>query len=267
MLLNELKPDFQRVLRREMQPGEQLLWYSQPDPDSVARSLLPYSVVWLSGLFLMSTGMLLQTPGDTQKLLVGLVVILVLVASAGVLELIFVPRRASRTVYILTNQRAMSVFVTKKLSINPDEDDEKRILREEKSTPKTFYMSNLPSYILLLLLASDVVRSLSLHLDIFLASGFGLILTGWTMPWFQELRLPIAKYREAPRVLYSIQDMFVAVQFLSKEAIKKVKVRRLGKQLFNVCLITDNMGCLRFRAVLEKEGTDSLIAALHTERS
>ena len=267
MLLNELKPDFQRVLRRELQPGEQLLWYSQPDPDSVARSLLPYSVVWLSGLFLMSTGMMLQTPGDTQKLLVGLVVILVLVASAGVLELIFVPRRASRTVYILTNQRALTVFVTKKLSINPDEDDENRILREEKSTPKSFYLSNLPSYILLLILASDVVPA-SLHLDIFLATRFRLILTGWTMPWFQELRLPIAKYREAPRVLYSIQDMFVAVQFMSKEAIRKVKVRRLGNRLFNVCLlIDDNMGCLRFRAVMEKDEPTPLIAALHAERS
>src|SRR5262249_13270116 len=159
---------------------EQLVWYSQPDPNEVARSLLPYSIVWLSGLFLMSAGMLQETPGDTQKLLTGLIVVLVLVASAGVLELIFVPRRASRTVYLLTNQRALTVFVTKKLSINPDDDDEKRILREEKSTPQSFYMSNLPTYILLMILASDVVRALTVHVDFLLASGFGLILTGWT---------------------------------------------------------------------------------------
>lgn len=266
MQLSELKPEFQRALRKELQPGEQLVWYSQPDPDEVARSLLPYSVVWLSGLFLMSAGMLQETPGDTQKLLTGLVVVLILVASAGVLELIFVPRRASRTVYLLTNQRALTLFVTKKLSINQDDDDEKRILREEKSTPRSFYMANMPAYVLLMILASDVVRALTVHLDLLLACGFALIITGWTMPWFQDMRLPVAKYREAPRVLYSIQDMFVAVQSLSREAIKKVKVRRLGKELFNVCIITDDSGCLRFRAVMEKERTESLISALHAEQ-
>src|SRR5579871_4275832 len=100
MLLNELKPEFQLAVRKELLDGEELVWFGYPDVDAVARSLLPFSVIWLSGLFLMSVGMMINAPGDTSHLLTGLIVILVLVAFAGVLELIFVPRRAARTVFL-----------------------------------------------------------------------------------------------------------------------------------------------------------------------
>lgn len=265
MQFPDLPYDFQRAVRKELHEGERVIWYTQPDVDAIAKSLLPFSVIWLSGLFLMSVGMLLHSPGNTNNLLGGLIFILILVTVAGVFELIFVPRRAARTIYALTNQRAFAICITKKLNVELEPDEEKRILKEDPSTPFGFYMSNLPSQVLLLLATSDVVRALAHQLDLFLAAGFGLILTGWLMPWVNELKLPFAKFREAPRVLYSIHDMFVTCQSLTREQMKKVKLRKVDKDLFNMCVISNDAGCLRFRAVKGQSKASEFVEELAKE--
>lgn len=257
MLLTELKDDFQFALRREFTDGEQLLWWAQPDADAIARSILPYSVIWLSGLFLMSVAMLLDNPGDAAGLRGGLIFLLVIVAVAGVIELIFVPRRAERTLYAVTNYRALMVLVTKKIA--PDEfGTERKVIREDPSTPQNFYLSNLPAQILLLLAGSDVIRALSHKVDLFLVAGFGLVLVGWMRPWVNEMRLPLAKFREAPRMLYSVEDMFVVLQSMPRPDVGAVKLRRIGKELFNIFVISNHSGVIRFKAVAGIERAQSL---------
>jgi len=247
MLLNELTPDFQRALRKELLAGEELLWWIQPDADAIGRSLLPYSMIWMSGLFLMSVGMLLDTPGETRNLLTGLIFILVVVATVGVVELIFVPRRAARTIYAVTNQRAMTMCVTRKL--NESDASERRVLREDSSTAAQFYFANLPSHMLLFFAAIDVIHALNHRFDIFLATGFGLVIVGWTRPWFYEMRLPMAKFRDAPKVLYAVDDLFISMEWLPRSEIRQIKLRRIGRDLCNAFLLTNNSGCLRFRAI------------------
>jgi hypothetical protein len=260
MLLNELNAEFQHALRRELAPSEQLLWYGQPDVDAIARSLLPYSMIWMSGLFLMSVGMLLDTPGESRNLLTGLIFILVVVAVVGVFELIFVPRRSARTIYVVTDQRAFTMCVTRKL--NALDDAERRLLREDQSTPSGFYMANLPSHILLAFAAMDVVHALNHRFDIFLAAGFSLVIVGWTRPWFYEMRLPFAKFRDPARLLYAIDDLFISMEWLPRSEIRQVKLRRLGKDLCSAFLITEKSGCLRFRATSGAGKPDALIQCL-----
>lgn len=259
MLLTELNPYFQLAMRKELRSGEELVWWAQPDPDAVARSLLPLSVIWLSGLFLMAVAMMLNAPGETDSLLGGLVLLLVLVAGVGAFELIIVPRRAERTVYIVTNQRVFTMCVTKKLNQDETEITEKRVLREDPSTVKGFYLANLPAQLLVVLTGSDVVRALNNHFDMFLAAGFGLVLLGWTRPWFSEMRFPFAKFRDAPRVLYAIDDLFIATETLPADRVRQVKLRRLGKDLFNIFFISHASGCVRFRAVIGVDKAKALI--------
>jgi hypothetical protein len=259
MLLTELKPDYQLALRRELLEGEELLWWGQPDVDAIARSLLPFSIIWLSGLFLMSVSMMLNATGETTHLLVGLVIILILVAVGGVFELVFVPRRAARTLYLLTSKRVINMCVTKKLNASDDEPAEKRVLREDPSSAQGFYLSHLPSQILVFLIGMDVARILTRHFDLFLTGGFVLILLGWVRPWFRDMRYPLAKFREAPRLLYAFDDMFISTETLSREQIRHVKLRRVGKDLFNVFLISDRTGVVRFRALAGKDKAQSLL--------
>ena len=223
MLLTELNPDFQRAVHKELQDGEHLVWYTQPDPEAILFSLLPLSLIWLSGLFLMSVGLLLHAPGDTDRLLHGLIFVLIVVAVIGSIEVILVPRRAARTIYALTNLRAVSICVTRKLNIEFESGDEKQILKEDRSSALVFYLLNAPPQLLLLLTGIDVVRALSQHFEPFLAGGFAVILSGFTLPWLNELKLPLARFREAPRLLYSIQDMFITRQDLPLVEIRAVK--------------------------------------------
>lgn len=264
MLLTELNADFQQALRRELAPGEQLLWFAQPDVDAISGSLLPYSIIWMSGLFLMSVGMLLDSPGGSRDLLTGLIFILVVVAVVGVFELIFVPRRSARTVYVVTDQRAFTMCVTRK--VNALDDSERRVLREDKSTASGFYMANLPSHILLAFAALDVVHALNHRFDIFLMSGFGLVIVGWTRPWFYEMRLPFAKFRDASKVLYAIDDLFISMEWLPRSEIRQVKIRRFGKDLSSAFLLTNDSGCLRFRATSGADKSAALVQCLTTKK-
>jgi len=259
MQLTELPLDYQRAVRDELLPGEQPLWLVQPDVEAISRSLLPYSVIWLSGLFLMSAALLNHAPGDTENLLGGLIFVLVIVALVGVLELIFVPRRAARTVYVVTPNRVFSICVTKKLNVERELSDEKRVLKEDPSSVMSFYLLNLPVQLLLVMAGLDLVRALNHHFDVFFVLGFGLILAGWTVPWFSEMRFPLPRFREAPRVLYSIHDSFITVQSLAREQIRQVKIRRIGKGMFTVCLVSHRSGCLRLRAVADESKVGELM--------
>lgn len=255
MQLTELDPDYQRAILKELEVGEKLIWYTQPDPDAILMSLLPANLTWLSGLFLISVGLMLHAPGDTDQLLHGLIFILIIVAVVGATEIVFVPRRASRTIYVLTNLRAFSICVTRKMNIEFESGDDRRTLKEDHSSVLMFYFLNLPLVVLLFLTTIDIFRALSQHFDLFLAAGFALILSGLIWPWFSELKFPLPKYREAPRELYSVQDMFITDQGLPRNSIKAVKLRRLGKELFNICLVSSDLGCLRFRAVRGEKAT------------
>jgi hypothetical protein len=111
----------------------------------------------------------------------------------------------------------------------------------------------------------DVLRATAHHFDFFLAGGFGLILTGWMLPWISELKLPVAKYREGPRTLYALQDLFITLQVVPRDSIGKLKLRKIHSELYNAIIVTRNSGCLRFRAIPSKAKAESLLQALTSE--
>ena len=152
--------DFEFALRAELEPAELVVWRTQPNVDAVRGSLLSFSVLWLSGLFMLGAGVM-RTATDDSRVLTGLIVLLIIVAFAGTLELIFVPRRAGRTIYVLTDRRVFSLCVTRRYFKQQDPDyHEKQVLRVSKNSIGFFYLSNLPSQIMFCILAYDVAIAL-----------------------------------------------------------------------------------------------------------
>ena len=238
------------------------MWFGQPDLDTVGAGLLPDSVILLTGFFLMFAGVLLSDPGDAENLRAGLIFLLVLIAFLRILEIVFIPRRAGRTVYVVTSKRVLSLIVTKKLNSEPDDPDEKQVLREEKSSPQIFYLANLPGQILMFLIAIDVLRASGHKFDPFISFGFGLMLLGWMRPALSDMRIPIASFREAPRTLYAIEDMFIDAQSLPRDQLVSVKLRRMSKDVFTVFIRSRASGCIRFRAVRGSEKANELVGTL-----
>lgn len=247
MLLDSLKPEFQRALRLELAPTEELLWVAQPDPSAIPASLLMYSVLWLSGLFLMSVALLRNADADVTNLRPVLIGILVLVALVGAAELIFLPMRAARTFYAVTTTRVLAISIGNNPGV--EQSSTKTVLRDHGDNKLGFCIINIPAQILLFLSTVDVVIALTRHFDPFFASGFGLIITGWIYPWIQDLNVPLPRFRDAPRTLYTVDNLYVSIRELPRDRLKAVKLRRISKGLFNVIMISRDLGCLRLRAI------------------
>jgi hypothetical protein len=112
-----LSPELETRVRSELQPGERLVWVGQPRPDLVVRAscfLVPFGLVFggIAVFFIIMATTMMGGPANVGApgffrffplcgvpfVLVGLL----LVASP-----IWLRRRAEKTVYALTNQRAL----------------------------------------------------------------------------------------------------------------------------------------------------------------
>lgn len=252
--------DFDLALRAELEPSEHVVWKTQPNVDAVRTSLLSFSVLWLSGLFMLGADVL-RTSSDDSRILFGLIVLLVIVAVAGALELIFVPRRAGRTVYVLTDKRVFSLCVTRRFFKQQDANyRDKQVLRENKNSTAFFYMSNLPSQLMFCILSYDVANVLLRSFDAFIAIGFLMTLLGWLQPWLQDMRLPLPKFRDAPRTFYSIGDLFVFLESFRLEDIAEFIYRKGREKTFNAFVISKSSGCIRMRAIPDVKPVELALA-------
>lgn len=253
------------ALAAELTSQEQILWTGQPDPDSIRTSLLTFSILWLSGLFAISVGVLRDTPAD-QGVLTGLIFLLALVAGAGVMELIFVPRRASRTTYVISNKRVFTMSVTTRLGAEPGRTTyEKIVLRESRDSLSVFFMSVLPAQLLFLFLAFNAFTVLLSKFNPFIALGFALTTVGWMQPIIQDMRLPIPKFRDCARTLYAVGDIFVSLESLNLADYEDCIVKKAFGGLYNVFVLGKKSGCIRLRAIKDGPVIQQTLSSLKSK--
>lgn len=260
-----MKQEYEFALRNLLEPGEEIVWSGYPDVDNVSASLLPFSLFWLSGVFLFAVSLMRSEVGDTTNLLNSLVFILVLVALIAAVELVFVPRRAARTIYVVTNRRVMSLCVTAKLGaeiINYGAAD-KRLIREDKSSLTMFYLINVPAIVVLISCMNDIVVRLLTKFDPLMLVGFISGVFGWLYPCLRELRIPLPQYRDAPRAIYALDDVYVNMETLPLKEIDSIKSIRLRKNFFNLLVVSKNSGCIRMRSI---DSDKEIIALLKKEK-
>lgn len=252
--------DFDLAIRAELEPGEHVVWKAHPNVDAVRSSLLTFTVLWLSGLFMLGAGVLRESADDT-RILYGLILLLAVVAVAGSLELIFVPRRAGRTVYVLTEARIFSLCVARRMFSQEESSYRgKEILRVSKNSILFFYLSNLPSQIMFFILTYDVVASLMRNFDTFIALGFVLTVIGWLQPWLGDMRIPMPKYRDAPRTFYSVGDLFVFLESVRLDEVAEFVYRKGRENAFNAFVISKSSGCIRMRAIPDAKPVELALA-------
>lgn len=254
--------DFDLTIRAELEPHERVVWRARPNIDAVRGSLLTFTILWLSGLFLMGAG-LLRTASDDTHILAGMTLLLVLVAVSGIIEMIFVPRRASRTIYVLTNARIFSLCVSRRLFRQDNSATnyrDKEVLRVSKSSVGFFYLANLPAQIMFCILAYDVLASLFRSFDTFIALGFVMTLIGWLQPTLQDMRLPLPKFRDAQRTFYALGDLFVFLESFRLTEIAEFTYRKGRENSFNAFVISKSSGCIRMKAIPEVEPVELALA-------
>ncbi|HEY9676397.1 MAG TPA: hypothetical protein V6C76_00230 [Drouetiella sp.] len=254
--------DFDYALKAELEPGEQIVWRARPNTDAMRGSILSVTVLWLCGLFMMGAG-LMRNAADDSQVLPGMIGLLLLVAIAGILEMIIIPKRSGRTMYILTNMRIFSLCVTRRLVHQEDADyQHKEIVRVTRSSVASFYASNIPAQLMFVILAWDIIGSLMRSFDTFITVGFALTLLGWMQPWLQDMRMPLPKFRDAQRTFYNIGDMFVFLESFSLSEIAEFIYRKGRGQTFNAFVISKSRGCIRMKAIPEIETVKSALAEL-----
>jgi len=188
-------------------------------------------------------------------------VLLAIVAVAGSLELIFIPRRAGRTIYVLTDKRVFSLCVTRRMFKQENASyRDKEVLRVSKNSIPFFYLSNLPSQVMFFILSYDVVTALTRSFDAFIAIGFAMTMVGWLQPWLQDMRVPIPKYRDAQRTFYAVGDLFVFLESFRLEEIAEFVYRKGRENAFNAFVISKSSGCIRMRAIPEIKPVELAIA-------
>jgi len=234
--------------------GEKLLWCAQPDADKFISSIVPASVVWLSGLFLFCVGVMGQAGDRQSAVLPGLIGLLVLVALIGVLEIIFVPLRARQTVYALTDKRAFILTIRSRFTHDESGRTQlygKNLVSEQKNTPGQFYLSNLPAQLIFAFLAIDVVISAARRFDVFVALGFAFVVVGWVLHWYQDLRLPLARFRDTPKVTYSVGDLLVSIEDMPYENISLLSTRKAKNDRADIFVQSKSRGVLRMKCATD----------------
>ncbi len=247
-------PELKELVENELASGEKLLWCSQPDADKFIASIVPASIVWLSGLFLFCVGVMGQAGDRQSSVLPGLIGLLVLVALIGVLEIIFVPLRARQTAYALTDQRAFVLTIRSRFT----HDDTgrghlygKNLISEQKNTPGQFYLSNLPAQLIFAFLAVDVAISIARRFDVFVALGFVFVVAGWMLHWYQDLRLPLAKFRDTPKMTYSVSDLLISIEDMPYSDISSTSIRKSKGDRADIFLISPKRGVLRMKCTTD----------------
>lgn len=244
-----MKPaQLQELLEYELQSRERVIWSAQPDPDEFVNQILPFATIWLTGLFLLSIGILIDSPGEEQNLLPLLIFMLLFVAGVGIVELIFVPMKARDSLYALTDRRVISLHVRSKPGPNAHMHSlGKTLISQSSSTPMRFYLTHMPAQIVFVVLSWDVLRSLSVEFNMYIACGYFLIAVGWFYQWYTDIRIPSAWFREPGKQLYTVDGYTVCVEQMPRENIKNVHMRRKGKELADIFVISLKDGCLRFK--------------------
>jgi hypothetical protein len=256
-----MKPEFEYIVKAELEPGEKVVWEGRSDAQVLRSSLLASTVLWMSGLFMFGAGLLRSAPDDFQALF-GLIFILVIIAVAGSVEIVLVPRRANQTIYLITNKRVLTLCAVKRMAGSDDDFSslpQKTIRKTNKNSATFFLLTNLPAQIFFFILARDIVISFTKSFDIFMLLGFTLTTIGWMQPWFQDLRLPLPRFRDAPRVFYEVGEYFVFSESVMLSDIASVFYRPSRNDTVNCFVVSHNDGCLRLRAIRDAESVQALL--------
>ena len=75
-----------------------------------------------------------------------------------------------------------------------------------------------------------------------------------------DMRLPLARFRNVPRLLYGIDDFYLSVEALNFSEIASIRMSRLHRGLFNVFIISKNSGCMRLKSLHDSSRVASLLA-------
>lgn len=244
-----MKPaQLKELLEYELLPKERIIWSAQPDPDAFVNQVLPFAVIWLTGLFLLSIGILIDSPGEEQQILPVLIGMLIFVAIVGIVELVFIPMKARDSLYALTDKRSILMHVRAKPSANAQVLSlGKTLVSQSTSTPLRFYLTHMPAQIVFVVLSWDVLRSLSVQFNMYIAVGYFLIAVGWFYQWFTDMRIPSAWFRDPGKRLYTVDGYTVCVEQVLRENINNVHIRRKGNELADIFVVSFKDGCLRLK--------------------
>ncbi len=247
-------PELKELVENELVSEEKLLWCGQPDADKFISSIVPASVVWLSGLFLFCVGVMGQAGERQSAVLPGLIGLLVMVALIGVLEIIFVPLRARQTVYAFTDKRAFILTIRSRFTHDDSGRSHlygKNLVSEQKNTKGQFYLSNLPAQLIFAFLAIDVAISAVRRFDVFVALGFMFVVAGWMLHWYQDLRLPLARFRDTPKLTYNVSDLIVSIEDMPYTDISSLSIRKSKGDRADIFIISQDRGVLRMKCTTE----------------
>lgn len=114
----------QARIRRELQPGETVMWAGRPDPDRLMRSgfllwffFLPwtaFAVVWITGM----SGFGAAGLSRPQPLFALLGLPFLCIGIMGLLSPLWLRMKAMRTLYVITSARALVLQGRRKVSVN-----------------------------------------------------------------------------------------------------------------------------------------------------
>lgn len=263
---DELQPEGRRQLeyvdralaasvRSELDRDENVLVKVKPESDAIALTLLPFPVLWLTGMFLYSVGTM-QTTIDPSQALNGSILLLVLVALLGMVEIIAVPQQAKRTMFVATDRRVFLLKLKGKFG-DAESDDYSNVSRKKVRSQRNtmfFYLAcTVPIQIIFCLLILDVVRSLASHSSLFTLGGFVTILAALVYHWYQDLRYPIPSLREFPRTFYIINEYLATVESATYEEIDKAVLHKHPSGLGDIFLVAAKKGCLRLKCLPEAQ--------------
>lgn len=248
-------------VRSELDPDESVLLKVKPEADAIALTLLPFPVLWLTGMFLYSVGTM-QTTIDPSQALNGSILLLVLVALLGMVEIIAVPQQAKRTMFVATDRRVFLLKLKGKFG-DADRDDyssvSRKKVRSQRNTMFFYLACTVPIQIIFCMLILDVVRSMATNPSLFTLGGFITILTALVYHWYQDLRYPIPSLREFPRTFYIINEYLATVESATYEEIDKAVLHKRRSGLGDIFLVAPQKGCLRLKCLPEaKEFYDKI---------
>lgn len=241
------------AVRSEMETGEQLLWHKKPLSDEIAWSLLPSPLLWLCGLFVFAVGVMNDATIDSSRVWTVIIMLLVVVAVFGVLEIISIPAQATRTMYAITDKRVMAVKLKGRFSLQDGQsagysNQSRNQFRVETDTFTYWLLYTLPMHLIFIYIVYDWLSSLTKHYDAFNLGGFVLLATGWFWQWYKELRCPLPQFRDQGNALYVVGEWLVSIQSIKFDMPFKVWARA-NKESFGDIFLLSKKGCLRMRWV------------------
>lgn len=260
--------DIDRILsitvRSEADREEEILWSAKPEAGSMAMSLLICPLLWLGGLFLFAMGMLKSSPDYNNNLLYMMILILVLAAVGGMVEIIAIPQQARKAIYVVTNLRTFIIKLKGKFGFQGMTNYSvvrREKVREEKSTLRFFYLFTVPIHVIFLFLVFDLLLGIIRNFDPFTVAGFALLSLGWIIQWYQDMRFPIPRFRECPRAFYFINEWLATVESVEHGSIDRAVLHRGRAGVGDIFLISRGRGCLRLKAVPEAEKVYGMLNA------